>query len=82
MQNVRIYATRIENTLDAYKPKVRPEILRTLLGSEGLDANLPILYGYDAAQQFFWFRNDPRGELIELPLHKVKVWPEGTPPRD
>ena len=82
MHNVRFYVTRIENTLDAYKPKVRREILRTLLKTEGLDASQPILYGYDAAQRFFWFRNDPRGELIDLPLHKVRVWPEGTPPRD
>ena len=82
MQNVLIYATRIESTLDAYKPNVRREKLLALLESEGLDARRPILYGYDSAQRFFWFRNDPRGELIDLPLHKVKVWPEGTTPND
>lgn len=82
MRNVLIYAARIESTLEAYKPDARREQFLLLLESEGLDASRPILYGYDSAQRFFWFRNDPRGEPINLPLHKVKVWPEGTTPND
>jgi len=82
MKNVQIFATRILDTLTAYKPAVRREKFLALLNSEGLDTSRPILYGYDSSMRFFWFRNDTRGELIDLPLHKVKVWPEGTPPRD
>jgi hypothetical protein len=48
-----------------------------------LDTASPILYGYDSVRCLFWFRNDAvRGELIRLPLQKVKVWPEGPPPKE
>ncbi len=82
MRNIQIYAARIVDTLRAYKPEARREKLLDLLNSEGLHTSLPILYGYDSNQRFFWFRNDPRGEMIRLPLHKVKVWPAAAPPGD
>jgi hypothetical protein len=78
MKNVQIYADRIAGTIDRYadQPKNQMKQFLHLLNDEGLDTSQPILYGYDAVQRIFWFRNDVRGEIVTLPLHKVKVWPE------
>lgn len=75
MKNVQIYADRIAETLDRQDSQPQKRFLH-LLNDEGLDTSQPILYGYDAVRRIFWFRNDARGEMISLPLHKVKVWPE------
>lgn len=81
MRNVQIYAERIDGAIlrHAAQPQSQMKQLLHLLNGEGLDTRQPILYGYDAVRRFFWFRNDVRGEIINLPLHKVKVWPEHPP---
>ncbi len=80
MKNVTIYADRIAEAIGrhATQPQTEMKNLFLLLQAEGLDTNRQILYGYDATRNLFWFRNDTRGEMINLPLHKVKVWPEAS----
>jgi hypothetical protein len=83
MRSAQIYAERIEGIFGAFKPRAHWGKFLALLGDEGLDTASPILYGYDSVRCLFWFRNDAvRGELIRLPLQKVKVWPEGPPPKE
>ena len=78
MKNVQIYADRIAGAIDRYAnhPQDQMKQFLRLLDDEGLDTSQPILYGYEAVRRIFWFRNDVRGEIISLPLHKANVWPE------
>ena len=81
MKNVQLYADHIAGvvTRHAAQPQTQMKQFLRLLDAEGLDTSRPILYGYDSVRRFFWFRNDVRGELISLPLHEAKVWPEQAP---
>ena len=81
MKNIHLYADHIDRTIIRYATQPQDQMKRflRLLDAEGLDTSRPILYGYDSVRRFFWFRNDVRGELISLPLHEAKVWPEQVP---
>lgn len=81
MKNVHLHEHHIEQTiaLAAGRPQEQMKQFLNLLTTEQLDTSRPILYGYDSVRRIFWFRNDARGEIIALPLQRVRVWPEGQP---
>ena len=68
--------------LDVLKSRLLDEAVRRWR-SDGIniifDPDGAVLYGFDASASSFWFRNDPRGAALQLPLRRAEEWPPPPP---